>query len=77
MPERITMKIFIWEYVEELTDQYHSDGGLVIIAQDEERARQLAAERDVKFRDDEVPVSYDITAEKEKVYIFPDNGCCS
>ncbi len=69
------MKIFIWDYVGELTDNYHSDGGLVVIADNDVRARALAEEQGVKF-DNEPYVSHGTDATEEKVYIFRDAGCC-
>ena len=35
------MKVIILEYVNQLTSRYHSDGGLVIIAKDLERAKEM------------------------------------
>jgi len=69
-------KVFIWDYVSNLTDSYHSSGGLVVIADNLQDAKILAMEQDVKF-DDETPTVYELkdTVEDE-VYIFPDAGCC-
>ena len=69
-------KVFIWNIVADLTNNYHSSGGLVVIADNLEDAKILAMEQDVKF-DDETPTVYELkdTVEDE-VYIFPDAGCC-
>lgn len=38
------MKIFIWKDIEQLTDHYHSGGGLAVIADSEDRARTIASQ---------------------------------
>ena len=69
-------KVFIWSYVDNLTDNYHSGGGLVVIADNLEDAKILAMEKGVKF-DDEIPTVYELKdIVEDKVYIFPDAGCC-
>ena len=69
-------KVFIWDYVSNLTDSYHSSGGLVVIADNLQDAKILAMEQDVKF-DDETPTVYELKdIVEDEVYIFPDAGCC-
>jgi hypothetical protein len=73
------MKVFIWYDIDELTDNYHSDGGLVVIADNLEDARILAMERNVKFKD--IELQPDLVYElkdypKDNVIIFPNAGCC-
>ena len=69
-------KVFIWNIVAYLTNNYHSSGGLVVIADNLEDAKILAMEKDVKF-DDETPTVYELKdIVEDKVYIFPDAGCC-
>jgi len=82
------MKIFIWEYVEDLTGHYHSDGGAVVIAENLERALELLNSNgdrrgsDTPFSDlpkiDKLPdMTMDINGDsQERVMIFPDKGCC-
>lgn len=71
------MKVFIWDYIRELTDNYHPDGGLVVIAENLENAIQLATLSGVVFNNElpvqELPVPEGTEA---KVYVFPDAGCC-
>lgn len=79
------MQLYIWENVSEfLTDSYHDGGGLAIVAENLPRARELFLAKatspdkrkcEVLSRDpDEL---YNVDAEaKEKVFIFPDAGCC-
>ena len=76
------MKVFIWKNIKKLTDNYHSDGGLVIVAETLQRAIELAEARGVEFSkgdyDELTPSNVyntDDSAE-EKVFIFPDAGCC-
>lgn len=35
------MNVYVFENVEKLTDSYHCDGGLVVVAQDKEEVMQL------------------------------------
>jgi hypothetical protein len=73
------MNIFIWERVDNMSYDYHSNGGLVVIARDLDRAREMIKE---KIRPDcealeKQPdfVSY-VQETEEKIFDFPDSGCC-
>lgn len=72
------MKIFIWENVEQLTCREHCDGGLVVIAENEERARELANEDKYCELQAEKKPDYvlEVVGGEEKVFIFQDAGCC-
>jgi hypothetical protein len=71
------MKVFIWSYVSELTDNYHSSGGLVVFANDIERAMELAIAQGVEFSADEVPDDVRVVdGGAEAVWIMPNAGCC-
>lgn len=74
------MFAFVFPYVENLTRREHSDGGLVVIAENIDRAIELARKRGVLFNADEIlKVDKHLLADKttpEKVYIFPNAGCC-
>lgn len=82
------MKIFILENVEELTSNYHTNGAMAIIAQDIERAKILSRTNGYKSYFDGTCVTevsedewskalvYECDATEEKVFIFPDAGCC-
>lgn len=71
------MKVFVWNSVSNLTDNYHSGGGLIVFADTEERARELAVAEGVTFSDDELPDDVRIVdGGLEKVYVMPDAGCC-
>lgn len=46
------MYIYIFEYVGQLTDSYHSGGGLVVVASSKEHVKELVAERNKEYRND-------------------------
>jgi hypothetical protein len=72
------MKVFVWSYVEKCTDNYHSGGGVVVFADTEERAREIANEIEgCNILDDENPKDVrDVDGGIEAVYIMQDAGCC-
>lgn len=73
------MKVFIWHNVE-VTENYHSGGGLVVIANDEKEARDSANKViGVNLLAEEAPdvIEYLLKdSTKPVVYIHPDAGCC-
>ena len=72
------MKVFVWEQADHVTDNWHPEGGLVVFAETEERARELAnAESGCELRPDEAPDEVrDVAGGEEKVFVMPDAGCC-
>jgi len=81
-----SMKTFIWKELPVVSSRYHSGGGAVVIAENKERAEELLRETVKKYREE---VEMDMTDFKidsepyiieggleEKVFIFPDAGCC-
>jgi hypothetical protein len=71
------MKVFVWEDISNLTDNYHSGGGLIVFAETLERAMELAIADGVTFDDLETPDDVRIVeGGEEKVYIMADAGCC-
>ena len=72
------MKVFVWHRVNQCSDNYHPDGGVVVFADSEERARELAnAINGCSIKSDEFPDDVrDVVNGVEQVYIFPDAGCC-
>ena len=84
------MKLFIWEKdVDFVSSEYHNIGGAVVIAADDQGARQILREhRDDmaeksygdRYPEKELPrhdSEYDLAVEtEEKVIAFPDAGCC-
>lgn len=73
------MKVFIWQRVDKCSNYYHEEGGVVVFAATEERARELANTHDgCSIRDDELPDAVrDVSSGDECVFIMPDAGCCS
>ena len=72
------MRVFVWNRIDKATANYHSEGGLVVFAGTEERARELAnAERDCELKAEELPDDVrEVMGGVECVYIMPDAGCC-
>ena len=81
------MNLYIWEYVEGLTDRYHDGGGVIAAAWTPEEARKAVIEH---VREDRVDLADlreslrhkpDVTLSvvgdvNPRVIIFPDSGCC-
>lgn len=84
------MRIFIFEKVDKLTENYHENGALVIVANNLESALKMAKEHSSEFhwRENKCPIqltgkeianviTYELAEKVEpKVFIFPDAGCC-
>ena len=72
------MKVFIWNNVNQCSNNWHSDGGVVVFADTEERAREIANLEDgcniaPNEQSDDVR---EVVGGEERVYIFPNAGCC-
>ena len=72
------MKVFVWECVDQCSGSYHSDGGVVVFAESEQRARELAnAKEGCAIKPEEAPDDVrDVADGGERVYIMPNAGCC-
>lgn len=79
------MNLFVWEDCHKLTDNYHSGGGLLIVARDLERAKEIfTAQYKAEDRYDRIvfpadPPSFTWTVpddSAEVLLVFPDAGCC-
>jgi len=72
------MKVFVWQWVGQCSDNYHSDGGVIVFAESESRARELAnAEDGCAIQPDELPDDVrEVLGGEECVYIMPNAGCC-
>lgn len=75
------MKLFLWQYIQHITDEHHNGGGLVIVAKD------LSAAYEAIRRDPSMPIQCGaFTSEPSEIYdvgdvpptliTFPDSGCC-
>jgi hypothetical protein len=75
------MRIFIWESVGNLTENWHSEGGCAIVAETLEAARALFAERcpgmdRCGLFTHEPDFDAEVSASATNLFIFPDAGCC-
>lgn len=71
------MILFIWQDAQSITDNWHSGGSVVVIAPDEARARELAnAVENCNIDESEMPEKVGNIESGERVWIFPDAGCC-
>lgn len=71
------MKIFIWERLENVSDNWHREGGLVIVAETLDEAKALVANNEYIKIDKAPDYVYEISKEATKRFIvFPDSGCC-
>lgn len=72
------MKIFIFEELEQVSCNYHKGGGLVVCAETEERARELA--NSTPYVDVPAKAAPSIVRDgvegPEFVVAFPNAGCC-
>ena len=73
------MKVFVWERIKRASSNYHSEGGVVVFAETEERARELANESgwECTIAADELPDEVrEVVGGEEKMFIMIDAGCC-
>jgi len=74
------MKIFILPRVEECTEEYHTEGGLVVLAKDIDKAKELIkAETQARPTEEEWASAtiFDVVGEHEPAHwIMSDTGCC-
>ncbi|MEK4824461.1 hypothetical protein NSS71_07875 [Niallia sp. FSL W8-0951] len=74
------MKMFIWQYNDQVSPNYHSGGGLMVIAENEDHVKKLIqADEDIAITEKEWKevIIYELKNEEEpKVFVFPDAGCC-
>lgn len=80
---KTAMKCFVWDSVDEITDNWHDSGGVLVIAVDPARAQELIAERVAGSYKRLNPILgqptkwWDVPADSEEfVMLFPDAGCC-
>jgi hypothetical protein len=73
------MKVFVWQEVDKCSGNYHAQGGVVVFAETEERARELARVHDkcCQIAPNEMPDEVrEVAGGEEAVYIMPNAGCC-
>ena len=73
------MKIYVFEYLSGITDNYHDGGGLVVVAKDMREVKKLVSALpdvgDLSQLKADAVYKVDGPAES-KVFVFPDAGCC-
>lgn len=69
-------RIFIWERVGELTDNYHDSGGVAIIAADLAAARRLLPRSECEAHTKPPTFESEIASDEDRIFEFPDAGCC-
>lgn len=78
------MKLYIWHHADYVTDNYHPEAGVVVLAHSVEQARAIFQERQLKDYVVNPPAPEVLTKEPDEVHdlsttkawIFPDAGCC-
>ena len=79
------MKVYIYEYIENITENYHGGGGLVIITDRDpldvfnEHVGERRADTGEPMRRDSLPTPGNIVeavSATERIHVFPDAGCC-
>ena len=86
------MNLYLWEKLAHVSTNYHSKGGLVVVANDEDHAKALidayneASENQGRSRKERVVFEenewekhevFPLASETQpRVIIFPDAGCC-
>jgi hypothetical protein len=74
------MKMFIFEYIDQVSSNYHTAGGLAIIANDEDHVKDLIKnDPSIEITNEEWKrvIVYELKNEETpKIFVFPDAGCC-
>lgn len=74
------MKMFIFKYIDQVSGNYHTEGGLMVVAEDKEAVQKLIENEEyieITEEEWEQVVIYDLKNEEEsKIFVFPDAGCC-
>lgn len=71
------MQLFLWERLERVSDRWHCEGGLVIVAENYEMAKAMLASNPDITIDKEPDRIFEIGRNAEPEYfVFPDAGCC-
>jgi hypothetical protein len=76
------MNVFIWTGLDNMSQNYHANGGLVVIAQTVHEARERlratpSIPKDCDAFTKPPTIGYELAADTDAaVYEFPDAGCC-
>ena len=77
------MNIYIWKRLNNVTESYHPEGGLAIVARNLDHAKEVLKGSEVGYQEnlpnlDTPPDAVYTLANDEEpgVFVFPDQGCC-
>lgn len=73
------MKLFMWDCVRRATGSYHDEGGIIVIAETLERAREMVAADKERVNCEALTTNPDLIREcegPEHIAIHQDAGCC-
>lgn len=72
------MKVFVWKYLDQVSCSYHTEGGLMVVAENLEDAVRLAEQDNSVVVGEVLPdYVYDTSdTATPVVVVFPDAGCC-
>lgn len=73
------MKLFMWDYVGNATSNYHDEGGIVVIAETLERAREMISSDKEREKCEALTKEPDLVREcegPEHISVHKDAGCC-
>jgi hypothetical protein len=75
------MKMYIFEKLDNVSDRYHSNGGLMVVAKDLDDLKEIIKEyQDIIITEKEFKeiLIYELKDNnvERKVIVFPDAGCC-
>ncbi len=82
--EYISKHIFIFEDVDEVSDNYHKEGGVIFVASNREEVEDMAklngnillTSEDWKEVKIFTICNCNDSEKKSEVFVFPDAGCC-
>ena len=71
-------KIWIFEYLEKVSNNYHEGGGLVVVSSNLEQAKfDVKAQKDIEVSDEDWSNALaGKTDLPKRIIVFPDSGCC-
>mgnify|MGYP003437664422 CR=1 FL=1 len=85
------MKLYIFEHIDQLTANYHSQGGAAVVASSKDAAVALLTAPRKRYdwsNDDDTftpvlteleiaeAIEFEVESSDPRVFIFPDAGCC-
>lgn len=71
------MKVYVWMDIDHVSDRYHPEGSVVVVASSEEEALALVKQKvgpPMLGGEPVGPIELDLSV--PSVWVFPDAGCC-